>query len=131
MWRAFIFLPTATILLVRVLRAACKPRDELVLENLALRQQVTALKLAGHRPTLHDADRAFWVALRKAWSKWTSRLVVVKPETVVDWQRRRFGRYWTRISQRRRCPGRPSLDADIRGLIRQMRLGCPSDLQRT
>jgi len=84
MWQAFIFLLT---LLVRLLRATCKSRDELVLENLALRQQVTALKLGRHRPKLNDADRAFWIALRKTWANWTSRLVIVKPETVVDWQR--------------------------------------------
>ena len=49
MWRAFIFLLT---LLVHLLRAACKSRDELVLENLALRQQVGALKLEKHKPRL-------------------------------------------------------------------------------
>jgi len=87
MWQAFVFLLT---LLVRLLRAICKPRNELVLENLALRQQVTALKLGRHRPKPHDADRAFRVALRKTWSKWASRLVAVKPEAVVDWQHRRF-----------------------------------------
>jgi hypothetical protein len=65
MWHAFVFLLT---LLVRLLRAACKSRDELVLENLALRQQVTALTLGRHRPKLHNADRAFWVALYKSWS---------------------------------------------------------------
>jgi transposase InsO family protein len=117
MGHAFIFFLT---LLIRLLRAACKPRDELVLENLALRQQVAALMLAKHRPKLHDADRAFWVALRKTWSEWTSRLLVVRPETVVDWQRRRFRHYWTRISQQPTRPGRPPVEAEIRGLIRQM-----------
>jgi len=106
--------------LVRLLRAACKSRDELVLENLALRQQVTALELRKHKPKLHDADRAFWIALRKTWSNWTSRLRIVKPETVVDWQRRRFRRHWTRISQQGRSPGRPRVQAEIRDLIRQM-----------
>ena len=57
MWHAFIFLLT---LLVRLLRAVFKSRDELVLENLALRQQVTALNLGKNKPRLHDADRAFW-----------------------------------------------------------------------
>lgn len=117
MWHAFIFLLT---LLIRLLRAASKSRDELIIENLALRQQVTALKLERHRPKLHDADRAFWVALRKSWSNWTSRLVVVRPETVVDWQRRRFRHHWTRISQRPTRLGRPPVEAEIRGLIRQM-----------
>jgi len=117
MWHAFIFLIT---LLIHLLRAACKSRDELVLENLALRQQVGALKLKKHKPRLHDADRAFWIALRKTWANWTSRLLIVKPETVVDWQRRRFRRHWTRISQQGRCPGRPAVGAEIRNLIRQM-----------
>ena len=64
MWRAFIFLLT---LLVHLLRAVCKSRDELVLENLALRQQVATLELGKHNPKLHNADRAFWIALRKTW----------------------------------------------------------------
>lgn len=42
MWRAFILFLTV---LVQLVRAVCKSRDELVLENLALRQQVTALNL--------------------------------------------------------------------------------------
>jgi putative transposase len=117
MWQAFIFFLT---LLVRLLRAACKSRDELVLENLALRQQVTALKLGKHKPRLHDADRAFWIALHKTWANWASRLLIVKPETVVDWQRRRFRRRWTRISRQGRRPGRPRVEAEIRDLIRQM-----------
>jgi len=71
-------------LLIRLLQAVCKSRDELVLENLALRQQVSALELGKHKPKLHDADRAFWIALRKAWSNWTSGLRIVKPDTVVD-----------------------------------------------
>ena len=65
MWNAFIFHLT---LFVRLVRSACKSRDELMLENLALRQQITALKLGGHKPRLHEADRAFWVALRKTWT---------------------------------------------------------------
>ena len=115
MWHAFVLLLSVQ---VRLLRVVCKSRDELILENLALRQQLTALKLGARKPRLHDADRAFWVALRKTWANWAARLVIVKPETVVDWQRRRFRRYWTRISQRRVRPGRPLVDAEIRDLIR-------------
>jgi len=114
---AFIFFLT---LLVRLLRATRKSRDELVLENLALRQQVTALKLGKHKLKLHDADRAFWIALRKTWANWAGRLLIVKPETVVDWQRRRFRRHWTRISQQGRSPGRPRVEGEIHYLIRQM-----------
>ena len=68
-------------LLLRLLHAVYKPNAELILENLALRQQVAALMLGKYRPKLHDADRAFWVALQKTWPRWTGSLLVVKPET--------------------------------------------------
>ena len=83
---------------------------DLVIENLALRQQVTALKKERPRPPLEDVDRAFWVALRQSWPAWASRLVIVKAGTVAEWNRVRFRRYWARISQRRH-PGRPRVDA--------------------
>jgi len=109
-------------LIVRGLHAACRSRADLVIENLALRQQVTALKQARPRPFLHDVDRAFWVALRGAWARWAELLVIVKPETVVDWHRRRFRRHWTKISQQNRGPGRPLVKAEVRKLIREMAL---------
>ena len=116
MLRALIFLVT---LGARALRAMCRRRADLVIENLALRQQVTALKKDRPRPPLEDVDRAFWVALRESWPAWASRLVIVKAGTVAGWNRARFRRYWTRISSTRN-PGRPRLAADIRRLIRQM-----------
>ncbi len=71
------------------------------------------------RPPFEDVDRAFWVALRQSWPGWTSRLVIVKADTVAWWHRERFRRFWAKISQRRH-PGRPRLDAEIRQLIRTM-----------
>ena len=103
----------------RALRAMCRRRADLVLENLALRQQVMVLKKERPRPPLEDVDRAFWVALRESWPAWASRLVIVKAGTVAEWNRARFRRYWARISQRRH-PGRPRVDAEIRRLIRLM-----------
>ncbi len=70
-------------IVVRGLRAACHSRADLVIENLALRQQLTALKQARPKPLLHEVDRAFWVALRGAWERWAELLVIVKPKTVV------------------------------------------------
>ena len=102
-----------------VIRAVCRRRADLVMENLALRQQVTALKQERPRPALDDVDRAFWVALRASWPTWASRLVIVNADTVARWHRERFRRYWAKIS-RRRYPGRPRIEAEIRELIRTM-----------
>ena len=114
MLRVLIFLVS---LGARALRALCRRRADLVMENLALRQQVMALEKERPRPLLGDTNRGFWVALRCSWPAWASRLVIVNADTVARWHRDRFRRYWTRISSRR-CPGRPRIDAEIRRLIR-------------
>ncbi len=119
MLRFFVFLVT---LVVRAVRAVCRSRADLVIETLALRQQVTALKGHRARPRLDDADRGFWVALRSCWPGWASRLVIVKPATVVKWHKERFRRHWTRLSHRKRGPGRPRVSSEIRRLIRMMAL---------
>ena len=80
---------------------------------------MTALKKERPRPPLGDVDRAFWVALLDSWPGWASRFVIVKADTVARWNRDRFRRYWTKISQRR-YPGRPRVDVEIRQLIRTM-----------
>ena len=116
MLRVVIFLVS---LGARATRSLCRRRADLVIENLALRQQVTALRKERPRPPLDDTDRAFWVALRRSWPEWASRLVIVNADTVAGWNRDRFRRYWTRIS-RRRYPGRPRIEAEIRRLIRTM-----------
>ena len=116
MLRLLMFLMTFS---VRALRAVFRTREELLIENLALRQQVAALKKERPRPVLDDLDRAFWVALRAAWPGWASRLALVNPDTVARWQRDRFRRHWAKIS-RQKGPGRPRVDAEIRRLIRTM-----------
>ena len=87
MLRLFSFFVT---LGVRALRAILLTREELLIENLALRQQVMALKKKCARTILDDVDRAFWVALRASWPGWASRLVIVNPDTAAKWHRDRF-----------------------------------------
>jgi hypothetical protein len=116
MLRVLIFLVS---LGARAIRMMCRRRADLIIENLALRQQVTALKGERPRPPLEDTDRAFWVALRASWPGWACRLLVVDADTIARWNRDRFRRYWAKISQRRH-PGRPRVDAEIRQLIRTM-----------
>jgi hypothetical protein len=70
--------------LVRLLRA----RRSLLLENLALRQQLTVLKRRHPRPSLDLLGKLFWVAIRRFWSAWQQSLIAVTPETVVRWQGR-------------------------------------------
>ena len=99
----------------------CRRPDitDLVLENLALRQQLAVLQRSVKRPRLRRRDRAFWVLLSRIWSNWRSALTIVKPDTVVRWHRKGFRLYW-RWKSRKRGPGRPPASLEIRELIRQM-----------
>ena len=76
----------------RAIRAMRRRRADLVIENLAMGQQVTALKKERPRQPLGDTDRAFWVALRKSWPGWASSLVIVNADTVARWNRPEAGR---------------------------------------
>ena len=59
-------------------------RGNLVLENLALRQQLAVLKRRHPRPSLGLSDKLFWLVARRFWSEWKQALIVVAPETVVE-----------------------------------------------
>jgi hypothetical protein len=67
--------------LIRCVRS----RRDLLLENLALRQQLAVLAASRPRPRLTAYDRVFWVILRRFWSEWRRVLLIVHPETVVRW----------------------------------------------
>jgi putative transposase len=87
-------------------------RSDLALENLALRQQLTVLNRQRRRPKLRKLDRLFWVLLSRSCELWKEMLLIVKPETVLRWHRRRFASYWTRLSGSN-GPGRPGKDREI------------------
>jgi len=103
-------------MLVRLFRG----RQSLLLENLALRQQLVALKRRHPRPSLRLFDQLFWVVARRVWSAWKQSLILVTPETVVRWHRTGFRMYWGLISRVQRQVGRKQTPKAIRELIFQM-----------
>src|ERR1039458_7245164 len=97
----------------RILRSRC----DLLLENLALRQQVGVLRRNCPRPRLTGPDKFFWVVLRRLWPGWKRALTLVQPETVVRWHREGFKLYWAWISRRRVRVGRTLVSKELRELI--------------
>jgi putative transposase len=102
--------------LARVFRS----RRHLLLENLALRQQLAVLKRRHPKPRLALVDKLFWVAARRFWSEWKQALIVITPETVVRWHRAGFRFYWRLISRVRKPAGRRKLAKEVRDLIFRM-----------
>jgi hypothetical protein len=99
-------------------RAAIRRRNELILENLLLRQQLQVALRPKRRLSLRRRDRLFWVLVRQVRPDWRRYLLYVRPETVIRWHRSGWRLYWRWRSQTRL--GRPRLSAEVRALIRQM-----------
>ncbi len=99
-------------------RGLVRDRTDLATENLALRQQLAVVTVRKRRSRLRRRDRIFWVWLSRLSSNWRSVLVIVQPETVVQWHRLGFRLYW-RWKSRAKL-GRPNIEPEIRSLIRRM-----------
>src|SRR2546426_377589 len=80
--------------LLGALRAALGARSDLVLENLALRQQLALLRRRAKRPRFGQLDRLFWMWLSQRWVRWREALHVVQPQTVIRWHRQGFRAFW-------------------------------------
>ena len=90
----------------------------LELENAVLRHQLAVLRRTVKQPLLRRRDRLLLAALsgvlpRERWS-----VFLVSPQTLVRWHRELVARKW---AYRRRSPGRPPIDAELRELV--LRLG--------
>ncbi len=94
-------------------------RSNLILENLALRQQLTVQQRTVKRLKLKSKDRVLWTWLSRIWPEWKSALIIVKSETVIKWNRQGFKLFW-RWKSRTNKVGRPRIPKEIRNLIRQM-----------
>src|SRR5437899_2532819 len=110
---------TLLLHLLRLLPMLCGGHRQVALENLALRHQLAIYKKMVKRPKLLGLDRLFWVALSRVWAGWRQALVIVSPNTVLRWQRRRFREYWARVSARP-AAGRPRVSRQIRALVVRM-----------
>ena len=110
--------------LLRFIWSTFRSQAAVAAENLVLRQQLIVLgRKAPKRVRLTNFDRLLFV--------WTSRLFpsvvdafrIVRPETVIRWQRTGFRAYWRWKS--RSAGGRPAIDPKVRELIREMSLANP------
>jgi putative transposase len=97
-----------------------RSRRDLLLENLALRQQLAVLKRRHPQSRFVATDRLFWLILRRLWCGWKQALILVQPETVVRWHRAGFKVYWTWISRHRTRVGRKPISRELRDLIFRM-----------
>lgn len=107
------------IILLDTLRDLLRPRGDLLLENLALRQQILVLQRTNPKPPFNTADRTFWVLLCRWWAGWRRPLRLVKPETVIAWHRKGW-RLWWKWKSKPKEIGRPRIPWEVIELIKRI-----------
>ena len=78
-----------------------------ILRMLVLRQQLAVYKRGARKPRLKDRDRLFWSLVSRVWKDWRSELILVRPETVIRWRKRKFRELWRKKSGS--AIGRPAI----------------------
>jgi hypothetical protein len=109
---------------IAALASPFKSKRRLEAENAALRHQVMVLRRQVRgRVQLNNLDRLFLVQLYRWCPSVLRVLAIVQPETLVRWHRAGFRCYWRWKS--RLLGGRPTIDSELRALIRRMSVENP------
>jgi putative transposase len=112
--------PALVRLVINRLRRIFATGDARDAEILALRHQILVLQRQINRPQFTNTDRTILGLLGSTMKRAhrNTSFLIVKPDTVLRWHRRRITRHWTQPSNKPR--GRPPIDPRIRGLILQL-----------
>jgi len=94
------------------LGASFRSRAALQFEILALRHQLGVLQRSVKRPKLSPADRFLWAWLSLIWNGWQAGVSIIRPATVLGWQRKGFGLFWN-WKIRHGKPSRPAVPKEV------------------
>jgi putative transposase len=112
--------PDNYALTANVIADFTRSREELMLENAFLRQQLIILDRQVKRPLARPWERVLLVALASRLRNWKQALLIVQPDTLIRWHQDLFRWLWARISKSPRRGGRPPLLKGLVDLIQQM-----------
>jgi putative transposase len=117
---------TITRFLLLTARSLFKTRSALLLENLALRQQLATMRNSVKRPRLRLQGRLFWYdpfpGLERVEAASGSGETGDRNRMA---PRKGFKFFW-KCKLRRKKPGRPRVSKEVRGLVRRMAEANPS-----
>jgi putative transposase len=85
-------------------------------ENQIFKRQISRQKI---QSTLKRRDRLLFSLISKLSRRAVNHMTIVKPSTLLDWQRRFFKNYW---SYKHKTPGRKPVSKEIKNLILEMKI---------
>jgi putative transposase len=95
-----------------------KSKQQVILENAFLRQQVIVLKRQIARPQLTAKDRGLLVLLASRVRDWRNAPMIVKPKTLLRWHRQGFHLFWKAKSKGQ--ARKPRISEETIALIKRM-----------
>ena len=105
---ALSFLYVAFVRMLELFRLCRNEREELAIEVVMLRHEVSVLRRQVARPALRPADRALLAGLSGFLTRERRRRFFVRPETLLRWHRDLVRRRWTCSHERSGRPGVPA-----------------------
>jgi len=97
-----------------------RSREELILENAFLRQQLIIVDRQVKRPKPKPRERVLLVVLASRLKAWKHALLIVQPDTLIRWHRDLYRWLWKRKSKSTKKPGRKPLLRSVVELIQRM-----------
>ena len=111
-----------TALLHSIFKTFFSSRKDLILSMMILKKEnqiyKRQLNLKKVQSNIKKNDRLFLSLIFRLSKRATEHLTIVKPSTLLDWQRRFIKNYWT---YKHKPPGRKSVSKEIKNLILQMK----------
>ena len=77
-------------LLCGLVGRALRSRNDLLMENWVLCQQLVVYARRRPKPLLHNEDRVFWSVVARTWRPWRIHLRLVQPDTALSGFRQRM-----------------------------------------
>ena len=93
-----------------------RPTQSVQAENLFLGRQLALFKERGIQPRRVDSATRISLAILARFFEWRNALFVVRPNTMIRWQRAGWRLFWRWKCRR----GRPEIPVELRVLIRRM-----------
>ena len=95
-----------------------KSKTKLQLEIIFLRKQLKILNRSNKKIQINIRDRLFFIFMKKIFNRWRESLIIIKPETIIRWHRKRF--YQHLLEKRKEDAGRPRASKEVIKLIKQI-----------
>src|ERR1035437_7912722 len=116
-------------IMIHLFLSLFKTKAQLQLEIIFLRKQLEILNRSNKRIKIRNRDRVFFMFLKAIFNRWKESLIIIKPETIIRWHRKRF--YQHLLGKRKQDVGRPRAQKEVIKLIKQIAEDNPRSEEHT